>query len=210
MPPTSVVSPSSWASPGSRSGFSGGGPFALASAALLPELVVGAAIFASFAPYGSPGLDFCGDWPDSMRREVALFFTDRPRARSAWRTDSERLLSDLGTPEGWMTRWGQAANTDEAHNWEVARHLAPSNTTASPTATTATGTTGPPSSPPGASPPPRSTSPPTYGTAPATARFLSPTGFGWPLMFPASSRTSRRPRTTAISSLLTGRRLMGG
>src|ERR1700761_4512070 len=37
-------------------GCSGGGCYALACAALLPDLVTGAAVFASFAPYGSPGL----------------------------------------------------------------------------------------------------------------------------------------------------------
>jgi hypothetical protein len=37
---------------------------------LLPELVSGAAVFASFAPYGSPGLDFCEGWPPEYRREV--------------------------------------------------------------------------------------------------------------------------------------------
>ena len=39
-------------------GFSGGGPHALACAALLPGRVVAAAALAAIAPYGSPGLDF--------------------------------------------------------------------------------------------------------------------------------------------------------
>ncbi|WP_370081486.1 alpha/beta fold hydrolase [Streptacidiphilus sp. MAP12-16] len=105
-------------------GFSGGGSYALACAALLPDLVTGAAVFACFAPYGSPGLDICGDWPQESRREVDLFFTDRPTAREIWRQDAARQFATLGTPEGWMARWGDAAGTDDARSWEVACHLA--------------------------------------------------------------------------------------
>jgi pimeloyl-ACP methyl ester carboxylesterase len=39
-------------------GISGGGPHVLATAALLPDLVVAAASLASLAPYGADGLDF--------------------------------------------------------------------------------------------------------------------------------------------------------
>ena len=105
-------------------GLSGGGSYALACAALLPELVTGAAVFASFAPYGSPGLDFCEGWPPEYRREVGLFFTDRPTARENWRKDADRFLATLGTPEAWMDRWGAAAGTDDARSWDVACHLA--------------------------------------------------------------------------------------
>src|SRR5664280_1585152 len=38
-------------------GISGGGPYALACAALLPELITSAATLASLAPYGVPDLD---------------------------------------------------------------------------------------------------------------------------------------------------------
>jgi pimeloyl-ACP methyl ester carboxylesterase len=105
-------------------GFSGGGSYALACAALLPELVTGAAVFASFAPYGSPGLDFCAGWPPESRGEVEQFFADRQAAREAWRQDAGRLSATLGAPEGWMARWGTGAGTDDARSWEVACHLA--------------------------------------------------------------------------------------
>ncbi len=105
-------------------GFSGGGCYALACAAMLPELVTGAAVFASFAPYGSPGLDFCGGMSPEYAGEVELFFTDRATARRHWRQDAERLFPSVSTPEGWMTRWGDAAGTDDAHSWQVACHLA--------------------------------------------------------------------------------------
>lgn len=105
-------------------GFSGGGCYALACAALLPELVTGAAVFASFAPYGSPGLDFCEGMSAEYAREVGLFFSDRATARRNWRRDADRLFVAAGVPEGWLARWGDAAGTDDAHGWEVACHLA--------------------------------------------------------------------------------------
>lgn len=39
-------------------GFSGGGPYALATAAGLAEAVTAVCVFASVGPYGMPGLDF--------------------------------------------------------------------------------------------------------------------------------------------------------
>ena len=89
-------------------GVSGGGPYALASAALLPEAVSACCVVAGLAPYGSPGLDFAASWSAEHRREVELFFEDRPVAR----------------PEGWLERWGEAAERDEAHGRVLAEHLA--------------------------------------------------------------------------------------
>jgi pimeloyl-ACP methyl ester carboxylesterase len=43
-------------------GASGGGPHALACAALLPDRVVAAAVAASPAPYDAPGLDWLLAW----------------------------------------------------------------------------------------------------------------------------------------------------
>ena len=105
-------------------GCSGGGCYALACAALLPGLVSGAAVLASFAPYGSPGLDFYGGWSPERRHEVDLFFTDRPAARAKWRADADHLLTALATPEGWLARWGDAAGTDDAHSEVRAAYLA--------------------------------------------------------------------------------------
>jgi len=105
-------------------GFSGGGMFALACAALAPDLVAAAAVLASFAPYGAPGLDWAGGWPDSMRREVELFFADRASARKNWRADAAEQYPVLSTAEGWLDRWGGAAGQDAAHDRSVAEHLA--------------------------------------------------------------------------------------
>jgi pimeloyl-ACP methyl ester carboxylesterase len=105
-------------------GFSGGGSYALACAAMLPDLVTGAAVFATFAPYGSAGLDFCEGMSPAYAHEVELFFTDRPLARANWRRDAEEFGPQLSTAAGWMERWGERAGADDAHSQEVAEHLA--------------------------------------------------------------------------------------
>ncbi|MGI9008547.1 MAG: alpha/beta fold hydrolase [Streptosporangiaceae bacterium] len=110
-------------------GFSGGGSYALASAALLPDLVTGAAVFASFAPYGSPGLDFCDGMSPESAGEVELFFTDRSAARQHWRQDADRLFAALSTPDDWtaiLTPWGCDLTTTRVpvRLWHGARDLA--------------------------------------------------------------------------------------
>lgn len=105
-------------------GASGGGCYALACAALLRDLVTGAAVFATFAPYGSAGLDFTGGMFPEYAAEVELFFTDRAAARDHWRRDADQVLATLGEPVGWMARWGDDAGADDARSWDVACHLA--------------------------------------------------------------------------------------
>ncbi|HET9091663.1 MAG TPA: alpha/beta fold hydrolase [Acidimicrobiales bacterium] len=105
-------------------GVSGGGPYALASAALLPGTVSACCVVAGLAPYGAPGLDFAASWSDEHRREVELFFEDRPLAREHFRTEAGELVGVLGRPEGWLERWGEAAGRDEAHSRALAEHLA--------------------------------------------------------------------------------------
>lgn len=53
-------------------GYSGGGPHALACAALLPERVVAVAVLASVAPYGAPGLDFMDGMAEGNVEEFGL------------------------------------------------------------------------------------------------------------------------------------------
>ena len=105
-------------------GASGGGCYALACAALHPELTTGAAVFATFAPYGSAVLDFTAGMFPEYAAEVELFFTDPAAAREHWRRDTEQVLASLGQPAGWWARWGDDAGTDDARSWDVARHLA--------------------------------------------------------------------------------------
>jgi pimeloyl-ACP methyl ester carboxylesterase len=105
-------------------GVSGGGPFALACAALLPDLVIAACVFAPLGPYGEPGLDFLAGMSENMREEVRLFFEDRVRARENFRVDAAQQYERLAVPQGWLDRWGYRAETDTAHSREVAEHLA--------------------------------------------------------------------------------------
>jgi pimeloyl-ACP methyl ester carboxylesterase len=74
-------------------GISGGGPHALATAALLPDLVAAAATLASPAPYPAEGID----WFDGMGQENAddfrLFMTDPVAARAKSKQDREQLLT---------------------------------------------------------------------------------------------------------------------
>jgi pimeloyl-ACP methyl ester carboxylesterase len=83
-------------------GISGGGAHALASAALLPDLVVAAASLAALAPYGAEGLD----WFDGMGQgnvdDFRLCLTDNAAARAKAGADRERFLAasaaDLAEP----------------------------------------------------------------------------------------------------------------
>lgn len=105
-------------------GFSGGGGFALACAALLPETVSAAVVIASLAPHSTHGLDWTQNGAEASRAEVQLFFDDREAAREQFRADADRYSELLTTPDGWFARWGDVAGTDEAHSPAVAEHLA--------------------------------------------------------------------------------------
>jgi pimeloyl-ACP methyl ester carboxylesterase len=79
-------------------GVSGGGPNALACAALLPGLVAAAASLASLAPYGAEGLD----WFDGMGQDnvdgFRQFLTDRAAARAEYEQDRQEALA--ADPDG--------------------------------------------------------------------------------------------------------------
>ena len=57
-------------------GMSGGGPHALACAALLPDLVVAGGTFASPAPYGAPGLDYFEGMGQANVDDIKLMLSD--------------------------------------------------------------------------------------------------------------------------------------
>jgi pimeloyl-ACP methyl ester carboxylesterase len=105
-------------------GFSGGGPYALATAALLPEVVVAVCVLATIGPYDAPGLDWLDGMDDSYGEEVRLFFTDRAAARARFRVDAADAYRRLSLPQGWMETWGERAGTDDAHSLEAAEFLA--------------------------------------------------------------------------------------
>lgn len=74
-------------------GISGGGPHALACAALLPDLVVAVGSLAAIAPYGAPGLDFFTGMGQENVDDVKLSLEDEPAARAKLGEDRERMLA---------------------------------------------------------------------------------------------------------------------
>src|SRR5207344_1348185 len=62
-------------------GISGGGPHALACAALLPDLVSAVGSLASLAPYGAPGLDYFAGMGQSNADDIQLYLSDPAAAR---------------------------------------------------------------------------------------------------------------------------------
>jgi pimeloyl-ACP methyl ester carboxylesterase len=105
-------------------GFSGGGSYALATAALMPDAVAAVCVLAMLGPYGAPGLDWLDGMDDSYHQEVQLFFEDRAAARDKFRSDAAEMYVRLSTPEGWLRLWGDRAGTDAAHGQEAANYLA--------------------------------------------------------------------------------------
>jgi pimeloyl-ACP methyl ester carboxylesterase len=78
-------------------GISGGGPHAIACAALLPDLVPAVAVLASVAPWGAEGLDYY----EGMGRENVEDFelTLRDRAAGQAKHEQDRVQSLAATPE---------------------------------------------------------------------------------------------------------------
>ena len=81
-------------------GISGGGPYALACAALLPDLAVAVAAVASLAPYGIEGFDYFAGMGESNVEDFKLFFSDpeasrRICARAGRRSSRPRRSSSL-------------------------------------------------------------------------------------------------------------------
>jgi pimeloyl-ACP methyl ester carboxylesterase len=78
-------------------GISGGGPYALACAALLPDAAVAVAAVASLAPYGIEGFDYFAGMGESNVDGVRLFFSDPEASRRDLREAREEILA--ATPE---------------------------------------------------------------------------------------------------------------
>jgi pimeloyl-ACP methyl ester carboxylesterase len=84
-------------------GRSGGGPHALATAALLPERVAGALVIASFAPYDAAGLDFLSGMGAlniklfglALNGERELRLAHEAAARALGANDSVAILHEL-------------------------------------------------------------------------------------------------------------------
>jgi pimeloyl-ACP methyl ester carboxylesterase len=74
-------------------GFSGGGPHALACAALGHDLVVAAATIGSPAPSDAPGFDYLALLSDDQRRDRELFLSDRAEWEREGREQREQALA---------------------------------------------------------------------------------------------------------------------
>ena len=86
-------------------GFSGGGPHALACAALLPDLLPAAAAIGSIAPYGAPGLDYFAGMGADNADDIRLYVDDpvaaRAKSRDDWQDALQRTPANL--TEAWKT-----------------------------------------------------------------------------------------------------------
>jgi pimeloyl-ACP methyl ester carboxylesterase len=78
-------------------GISGGGPYALGCAALLPDVVVAVGAVASLAPYGIEGFDYYAGMGESNVESFKLFFSDPEASRRDLREGREEILA--ATPE---------------------------------------------------------------------------------------------------------------
>ena len=106
-------------------GSSGGGPYALATAATLPDAVAAVCLFASIGPYDQPDLDFAdGLGGAELRAEVARISAEPERARADFRAQSATTLAERGSPQWWLGHWGDRAEQDAAHSRDWADYLA--------------------------------------------------------------------------------------
>jgi pimeloyl-ACP methyl ester carboxylesterase len=78
-------------------GISGGGPYALACAALLPDIAVAVAAVASVAPYGIDGFDYFAGMGELNADDIRLYFSDPEACRRDTREAREKALT--ATPE---------------------------------------------------------------------------------------------------------------
>jgi pimeloyl-ACP methyl ester carboxylesterase len=74
-------------------GISGGGPYALACAALLPDLVTAAASLASPAPLDAEGLDWFAGMGELNAEDTRLFLRDPAAARAKLESERKDLLA---------------------------------------------------------------------------------------------------------------------
>jgi pimeloyl-ACP methyl ester carboxylesterase len=104
-------------------GMSGGGPHALACAALLPDLVVAVGSLASPAPYGAEGLDYFAGMGQDNVDDIRLTLDDEPAARAKLVDDRARMLEVR--PEHLVAGLSSQMSDAEAaaHTPELAEYL---------------------------------------------------------------------------------------
>jgi pimeloyl-ACP methyl ester carboxylesterase len=84
-------------------GISGGGPHALAAAALLPDRVVAAASLAGVAPYGAEGLDWLDGMGEQNIEEFGVIFQGEAAHRASLEVQRQGLCA--ATPEQMVELW---------------------------------------------------------------------------------------------------------
>jgi pimeloyl-ACP methyl ester carboxylesterase len=82
-------------------GISGGGPHAIACAALLPDLVPAVGVLASPVPWGADGLDYFEGMGRENVEDIELMITDRAAGRAKHEEEREEALA--ATPETLYT-----------------------------------------------------------------------------------------------------------
>jgi pimeloyl-ACP methyl ester carboxylesterase len=93
-------------------GYSGGGPHALACAALLPDLVSAVATFASLAPYDAPGLDYFTGMGQDNIDDFKLCLEDPQAARIKTAKDREQILQV--TADALVGAWASLVSPADA------------------------------------------------------------------------------------------------
>ncbi|MGH8940054.1 MAG: alpha/beta fold hydrolase, partial [Actinomycetes bacterium] len=93
-------------------GYSGGGPHALACAALLPDLVSAVASLASLAPYGAPGLDYFTGMGQDNVDDIQLLLNDPAAAREKSLQDRDEVLAR--EPETLFGTWASLLSPEDA------------------------------------------------------------------------------------------------
>jgi pimeloyl-ACP methyl ester carboxylesterase len=74
-------------------GISGGGPHAIAGAAVLPDLVMSVAVLASVAPWGAEGLDYFAGTGEWNVEQVSLMLEDPAAARAKCEDNRVQMLT---------------------------------------------------------------------------------------------------------------------
>ena len=104
-------------------GISGGGPHAIACAALLPDLVSAVAVLASTAPWGAEGLDYFAGMGELNVEDIQLILADPVAARAKLEGEREEVLA-LGPAELLAFLESLLAPVDSAAaSGELAEHL---------------------------------------------------------------------------------------
>lgn len=93
-------------------GFSGGGPHALACAALLDDLVVAAATIGSPAPSDASGLDYFAGMSDNARQDIELFRSDRDEWERQGQAQRHELLAM--TASDFRKQWAAGVSPPDA------------------------------------------------------------------------------------------------